>query len=170
VLPLRKATQPGAPPLVEGDTRFLFPTDLARRVGRKYRPEGQLYVATPAVLRYLGIDPATIGRGTDFIVDRGVRTEGLFIVSMKSPEELAVTNVQRIEIGQHLFGFDSARNPPSFITIGGLRRHGLQQIAAGWLVESNAALTSNQIADARGIAADAGSRSRSRRKRPPTRR
>jgi putative ABC transport system permease protein len=142
--------------LVEGDTRFLFPTDLARRIGRKYRPEGQLYVATPAVLRYLGIDPATIGRGTDFLVDRGVRTDGLFIVSMKSPEQRAVTNVQRIEIGRHLFGFDSARNPPSFITLDGLRRHRLQQIPAGWLVESKRELTSGQVADARGLAADVG--------------
>jgi putative ABC transport system permease protein len=156
VLPLRKATRPGAPPLVEGDTRFFFPTDLARRVGRNYRPVGQLYVATPAVLRYLGIDPSTIGRGTDFLVGRGVRTDGLVVVSMKSPEELAVTNVQRIEIGRHLFGFDSARNPPSFITPNGLHRRGLQQVPAGWLVESNQVLTSDKIADARTRAADAG--------------
>ena len=156
VLPLRKATQPGAPPLVEGDTRFFFPTDLVRRVGRNYRPVGQLYVATPALLGYLGIDPGTIGRGTDFLVDHGFRTDGLAIVSMKSREEVAVTNVQRIEFGQHLFGFDSARNLPSFITLNGLRRHGLHQIPAGWLVQSNAPLTSGQIADARRLAADAG--------------
>jgi putative ABC transport system permease protein len=155
VLPLLKATQPGAPPLVEGDTRFVFPTDLVRRGDKKYHLGGQLYVATPAVLTYLGIDPATIGRGTDFLVERGIRTDGLVIVSMKSPEEVAVTNVQRIDIGRHLFGFDSARNPPSFITPNGLRRHGLQHIAAGWLVESNRVLTSDQIADARGLAADA---------------
>jgi putative ABC transport system permease protein len=117
---------------------------------------GQLYVATPAVLRYLGIEPTAIGRGTDFLVDRGVRTNGLVVMSMKSPGERAVTNVQRIEVGRHLFGSDSARNPPSFITPNGLHRHRLQQIPAGWLVESHRALTSDQIAEARGLAADAG--------------
>ena len=108
------------------------------------------------MLRYLGIDPATVDPGTDFLVDRSVRTDGLVIPSMTSREEFAVTNVQRIEIGQHLFGCDSARKPPSFITLDGLRRHGWKQIPAGWLVESSRPLTSDQIADARQVAADAG--------------
>jgi putative ABC transport system permease protein len=157
VIPLRKATQPGAPPVIAGDTRFFSPLDLLRRFGRKFRPEGQLYVATPAVLRYLGIDPTRIDRGTDFLVDRSVRTDGLVLnPDPTERKELAVTNVQRIEVGQHLFGFDSARKPPSFITLDGLRRHGWKQVPAGWLVESNRPLTSDQIADARQVAADAG--------------
>jgi putative ABC transport system permease protein len=156
VTPLRKAVQRGARPVVVGDSRFFSPTDPMRRFDRMYRPEGQLYVATPAVLRYLGIDPTTIDRGTDFLVDRSVRTEGLVLPSFTSRRESAVTNVQRIEVGQHLFGFDSGQKPPSFITLGGLRRHGWKQIPAGWLVESNRPLTSDQIADARRVAADAG--------------
>jgi putative ABC transport system permease protein len=153
---LRKAVQPGARPVVVGDTRFFSSVDLTRRFGRMYRGEGQLYVATPAALTYLGIGPATIDQGTDFLVDRSVRTDGLVISSFTSRREFAVTNAQRIEIGQHLFGFDSARKPPAFITLNGLRRHGWRQIPAGWLVESNRPLTSDQIADARQIAADAG--------------
>jgi putative ABC transport system permease protein len=157
VNPLRKAVQPGAAPLVAGDTRYFSPLDLMRRVGRMYRPEGQLYVATPAVLRYLGIDPTTIDPGTDFLVDRSVRTDGLVLLPDPTKrKKLPVTNVQRIEIGQHLFGFDSARTPPAFITLDGLRRHGWKQVPGGWLVESNRPLTSDQIADARRIAADAG--------------
>jgi putative ABC transport system permease protein len=159
VIPLRKALQPGAPPSLVGDTRFFSSVDLTRRFGRMYRPEGQLYVATPAVLRYLGIDPDTIDQATDFLVDRSVRTDGLFLFypdPTRREGPLALTNVQRIDSGQHLFGFDSGRNPPSFITLNGLRRHGWKQIPAGWLVESNRPLTSDQIADARRIAADAG--------------
>jgi putative ABC transport system permease protein len=53
-------------------------------------------------------------------------------------------------------GCDSARTPPTFITLNGLRRHGWKQIPAGWLVESSRPLTSNQIADARERAGDAG--------------
>jgi putative ABC transport system permease protein len=158
VVPLRKPVQAGAPPLLVGDTRFFSSVDLTRRFGRMYRPEGQLYVATPPVLRYLGVDPDTIDQATDFLVDRSVRTDGLFLFypDPTRREGLTLTNVQRIEAGQHLFGFDSGRNPPSFITLNGLRRHGWKQIPAGWLVESNRPLTSGQIADARHVAADAG--------------
>jgi putative ABC transport system permease protein len=156
VIPLRNVVQPGAQPMVFEDTR-LFPTlELTRQIGRRYSHEGWLYVATPAVLRYLGIEPATIDRGADFLVDRSIRTDELVIPSATSREELAVTNIQRIEIGEHLFGSDKAQKPPSFITLDGLRRRGWQQIPAGWLVESSGPLTREQIADARQVAADAG--------------
>ena len=46
--------------------------------------------------------------------------------------------------------------PTSFITLDGLRRRGWRQIPSGWLVESSRPLTSEQIADARDLAADAG--------------
>jgi putative ABC transport system permease protein len=156
VIPLHKAFQSGTAPLALGDTRYFPPLELTRRFEKMYRPEGQLYVATPAVLRYLGIDPATIDRDTDFLVDRSIRTHGLVIPSFTKREQLALTNVQRIDVGEHLFGGDSGRKPASFITLDGLQRHGWKQIPAGWLVESNRPLTSDQIADARRVAADAG--------------
>jgi putative ABC transport system permease protein len=161
MIPLRKAVQPGVAPGVVGDSRF-FPTiELARRFdspeGRKsYRSESQLYVATPAMLAYLGIEAATIKPGTDFLVDRSVRNDELVIPSFTSHEEFAVANVQRIEIGRQLLGGSSAQTPPNFITIDGLRRHGWKQIPAGWLVESSRPLTSDQIADARRVAEGAG--------------
>ena len=46
--------------------------------------------------------------------------------------------------------------PTSFITLDGLRRRGWRQIPSGWLVESSRPLTSEQVADARELAADAG--------------
>src|SRR4029450_8027736 len=42
------------------------------------------------------------------------------------------------------------------ITPHGLRRHGWKQIPGGWLVEGNRPLTTDQIADARELASDAG--------------
>jgi putative ABC transport system permease protein len=152
VLPLRRATEPGASSLVLHGTRVFAPVLL----GREKRLFSAPYVATPAVLRYLGIDPGTIDAGTDFLVDRSVRTEGLGIPSMASRKLLPVTNVQKIEIGNHLFGSDTAQKPPTFVTLDGLRRHGWNQIPAGWLVQSSRPLTSDQIADARNAAADAG--------------
>ena len=46
--------------------------------------------------------------------------------------------------------------PSSFVTLDGLRRHGWKQIPSGWLVESSRPLTSEQIAAARELAAEAG--------------
>ena len=153
---LRKAVEPGAPPLILGDTRVYPTVELARRFGAMYRSDTQLYVATPAVLRYLGIDAARIDPSADFLVDRSVATRGLVIPSITSSRKLSVMNIQRIEVGQHLFGAGSAGTPASFITLGGLRRHGWRQVPAGWLVESRRPLTSEQIAAARDVAANAG--------------
>jgi putative ABC transport system permease protein len=162
VVALTKAFQPGTPAMVAGDTRVRPTTTVARRedgpAGRKmYRPDGQLYVATPALLRYLGIDPVTLRPGADFLADRSVAIKELVIPSMTDRSEFALTNVQRIDTGRHLFGaaFDSSK-PPMFITLGGLHRHGWAQIAGGWLVESSRPLTSDQITHARERAADAG--------------
>ena len=159
VIPLRKATQPGLRPFVVGDTRVIPAIELARRfdgpAGRKeYRAQSQLLVATPAVLEYLGIDPAAVDPSTDFLADQSVAAEELVIPSFTSHEEIAVTNVQKIETGEHLFGSTSA--PPNLVTRAGLRRHGWKQVPAGWLVESGRALTNQQIADARDIASNAG--------------
>ena len=70
-------------------------------------------------------------------------------------EPLAVTNVQRVEVGRRLFGnpgWDwAAGTAPTFITLDGLRRRGWKQVPSGWLVESRLPLTSDQIADARTI-------------------
>jgi putative ABC transport system permease protein len=174
VIPLRKAVQPGAVPGVVGDTRF-FPTiELTRRFdspegGKNYRSQSQLYVATPAVLEYLRIDPATVHPSRDFLVDRSVATDKLVIPSMTSRKTFPVANVQKIETGKHLFGADSGRRPANFITLAGLGRHGWKQIPAGWLVESSRPLTSQQIADARDVAAAAGLTIEVRRENtPPT--
>ena len=161
LLPLGKAVEPGVEPAVVGDTRFLPTIELTKvftnpEGGKSYRNESDLYVATPAVLQYLGIDPATVDPATDYLVDHSVATNELVVPSMNSREEFAVTNVQRIETGQHLFGGGSGRKPPYFITLDGLRRHGWQQIPAGWLVESSRPLTNGQVAEAHQAAADAG--------------
>jgi putative ABC transport system permease protein len=162
VIALHKPFQPGEPAMVAGDTRVRPTIVVTRRVdgpaGRTmYRAEAQLYVATPTVLRYLGIDPATVDPDTDFLVDRSVAISALVIPSRPDRDHVALTNVQRIETGRHLFGsaFGSSM-PPMFITPGGLRRHGWAQVSGGWLVESSRPLTGEQIADARRRAADAG--------------
>jgi putative ABC transport system permease protein len=162
VIPLLKPFQPGAPAMVVGDARVRPTVVPARRLDgpaerKKYRPEAQLYVATPAVLSYLGIDPATVEPGADFLADRSVAPGGLVIPSTTDRRDLTLTNVQKIDTGGHRFGsaFGLSR-PPMFITLAGLRRHGWAHIPGGWLAESARPLTSDQIADARERAAKAG--------------
>src|SRR5829696_6767388 len=134
-IPLAKPFEPGTRAMVSGDTRVRPALAPAKRITRKhYDPQAQLYVATPAVLRYVGIDPATVDPGADFLADRSVETDELVMPSFSRREALAFTNVQRIETGGRLFGsaFGSTK-PPMFITLDGLRRRGWAQIGAGWL-------------------------------------
>jgi putative ABC transport system permease protein len=160
VIPLRKALQPDDPPIVtfEGD-RALVAVGLARQVDPKRWTRGSgLYVATPALLRHLGIDPATIDPSADLLADPTVPTDELVILGIPARKESPVTNVQRIDSREVLGsgGAETGRVPASFVTPNGLRRHGWKQVAAGWLVESSRPLTSEQIAAARELAAEAG--------------
>jgi putative ABC transport system permease protein len=185
VIPLHNAYQPGARPMARDGIREHFTGVLSRKIddpeserwsGRGmtcfgpagcYVIESRLHVATPALLRYLGIDPAEVDPNTDFLAARSVPTDELVTASEQptprsgeDPKvtELAVTNVHWID-SRKLFGAPEAESglaPTSFITLDGLRRRGWRQIPSGWLVESSRPLTSEQIADARDSAADAG--------------
>ena len=182
VIPLHNAVRRGMKPFVTSDgTRVVNTEVLTRKVddprserwsGRGmicfgepdcFVIESRLYVATPAMLGYLGIDPAAVDPSTDFLADAAVPTDELVIPDMTTEEgaevaEDAVANVQRID-SRKLFGSPSAGAglaPDSFITPDGLRRRGWKLTPSGWLVESSRPLTSEQVAAARDFAADAG--------------
>jgi len=104
-----------------------------------------LHVATAAVLRYLGISPATISPATDFLTARA----GQLVVS--TPSTFAtVTRVQPIQAPSY------SSQPTSLITLGGLHRRHWTQIQSGWLIQSGKPLTAAQLAAARDVAATAG--------------
>ena len=160
VVPLRKALQTGEPPIVtdEGD-RALVAAGLAKQTGpRTYTHASGVYVATPALLEHLGIDPTTIDPAADFLADPSVPTDDLLILNIKARKHLPVKNVRRIDSRNVLGagGEDAGALPSSLVTLDGLRRHGWKQIPAGWLIESSRPLTSEQIAEAREFAAEAG--------------
>ena len=181
VIPLHRARQPGTQRGTIDGVRVYDTQNLYRKIddpnskrwsGRAFLcasknncwvHESRLYVATLALLRYLGIDPASVDPGTDFLAGQGVATGELVVPVAKGTKrfeiaELPVTNVQRIDIGK-LFGSprgESGLAPASFITLKGLRRLGFQQVPSGWIVESSRALTSEQGADARTLAAANG--------------
>ena len=104
-----------------------------------------LYVAAPAVLRYLGISPATIGPATDFLTVHAKQ------LAVTTPSTFAsATHVQRIQAPSY------TSQPTSLITLGGLRRWHWIQIQSGWLVQSSQPVTAAQLAAARDVAAKAG--------------
>ena len=104
-----------------------------------------LFVATPAVLRYLGISPATITPATSFLTVRA----GHVVVTTPSTFATA-SHVQRIQAPSY------SSQPTSLMTLGGLHRRGWTQIQSGWLVQSAKPLTAAQLAAARDAAAKAG--------------
>jgi putative ABC transport system permease protein len=196
LVPLHNAIRPGERPGILDGIRVLDAAVLSREVDSRereqggtffcvapppancYRTESRLYVATPAVLRYLGVDPATLDPSTDFLVDSALRTDELVTVSLErtsksrleEPQvtERAVTNVQRVD-SRKLFGSPSGDTevvPTSFITTDGLRRRGLSPIASGWLLESSGPLTGEQISAARDVAAAGGLTIETRRESP----
>src|SRR5262249_55490935 len=83
--------------------------------------------------------------------------------------DFRVTHVQRIDVGGRLFGSAMGMNARNvaFITPSALRRYGWKQIPGGWLVESNRALTSDQIANPRRPAARARPTAEATRGKPP---
>jgi len=104
-----------------------------------------LYVATPAVLHYLGISPAAISPATDILT---VQAGPLALVTNTTFAN--VTHVQRIAAP----GYTSA--PTSLMTMSGLHRQHWTQIQSGWLINSSQPLTAAQLAAAREVAAKAG--------------
>ena len=104
-----------------------------------------LYVATPAVLRYLGIGPAAITPATDILTTQA----GQLMLSTNTTFADA-TRVQHIEAP----GYTSA--PTSLMTLAGLHRRHWRQIQSGWLIKSSQPLTADQLAAAQEVAAKAG--------------
>jgi putative ABC transport system permease protein len=104
-----------------------------------------LYVATPAVLRFLRISPATIAPSADIITTQA----GPLQVST-SRTLASAAHVRRLRA----VGYTS--EPASLITVPGLRRQHLVPIQSGWLVTSTQPLTAAQLRSAQALAAKAG--------------
>jgi hypothetical protein len=106
--------------------------DLTRVVdGKYYELASWLFVATPTVLSYLGVGPASVDPRSDFLAYPGAAIDKLVIPSPTSRRGFALTNVQRIQTRRRLFGlfgfgFNEVKRytPPTFITLDGVRRRG----------------------------------------------
>ena len=90
-IPLRKAIQPGA--AAQGHRGRPGPSSPSVSRGRPARTPGpgnrSSTSRTPALLRHLGIDPATVDPSADFLADAAVPTDELVIPSMRARRQFA---------------------------------------------------------------------------------
>ena len=142
-MPVNPASRPqpgGQQPVVSLNA----PLDGATGRNGVYRSV-DLYVATPAVLHLLGINPATIGPATGILTVQAGKDVLTTITTSTD-----ATNVQRIHVP------DYGSEPTSLITVNGLRREHWTQIRSGWMINSARPLHAAQIAAAREAAARSG--------------
>jgi putative ABC transport system permease protein len=147
VIPLDMPVNPASKPQPGGQQPVVSlnaPVDQAAGRNGVYRSVA-LYVATPAVLHLLGINPATIAPATSILTSQAGQDVLTTITTVTN-----ATNIQRIRVS----GYGS--EPTSLITQNGLRHDRWTQIQSGWMVESARPLQAAQIAAARDLAARSG--------------
>jgi putative ABC transport system permease protein len=147
IIPLDMPVNPASKPQPDGQQPVVsLNTPVDQTVGRNgVYHSVPLYVATPAVLHLLGINPATIVPATS-ILTTGPGQDVLTTVTTITD----ATNVQRIHLP------DYGSEPTSLITVNGLRREHWTQVQSGWMIESARPLQAAQIAAARDVAAKTG--------------
>jgi putative ABC transport system permease protein len=147
VIPLDMAYDPAAPP--ELGLQSSEPVHHAAELGIP-RGEGgysglMAYVATPALLRLIGVDAAEVPPSTEVITTRS----GSPVLIGNSRD---LRQPPTAQLGRSSF----TSLPDTLLTPAALGREHLVPIRAGWLLESDRPLTDQQRADARRLAAAAG--------------
>jgi putative ABC transport system permease protein len=150
VVPIEVAIDPD----VEPDPEFGRPAvSLGERVDDGWRDKSLVYVATPELLEPYGIDLDTLDPHTEFITTETGELDLLGVSQAPGSNERrpeTVTNVERIAPGYTSL-------PGSFITPDALRQRGWETVGSGrWLIETSQTLTTEQLSEARDIAAGAG--------------
>jgi putative ABC transport system permease protein len=155
VTALELATDPSSDPTPDGR----LAVTLARPADNGYFDVAPLFLATPELLDHYGLEPDALGPAVDVLsVPTGERlpsearrmlvSDDLYFSNTSEHPELAGT------VEQLTPGYSSL--PGSFITPEGLHQRGWRSTPVGWLVETASPLTSDQLLDARELAADAG--------------
>jgi putative ABC transport system permease protein len=125
-----------------------------RQTNGGFASESLLFVATPELLAYYGVDPAGLDPGTRFLsvvgnlavlnIDRNREGSGPV---MFEPE--LVENLQPLKQGY-------TDHPGTFITAEELAARGWKSMTSGWLVALDKPLTDDEFTQARELAAEAG--------------
>jgi putative ABC transport system permease protein len=127
----------GLPAVVVGT-----PTETDDR-GTSYRVLSHLYVASPELLEYYGLDQAEVDPQADVLT---TQTGDLFLLPMRDEP---VDNAQQLSPTYTSL-------PGTFVTSEAIANRGWTPAQAGWLLEAAAPVTAEQITDIRETAAAAG--------------
>lgn len=147
VVPLDMPVNPASKPQPGGQQPVVsLNAPVGRATGRNgvYRSVA-LYVATPAVLRLTGINPATVGQATSILT---IQSGQDVLTTITTSTQAA--RIQRIHVP------DYSSEPTSLITMTGLHHEHWTQIQSGWMITSAHPLQAAQIAAARDLAAKSG--------------
>ncbi|MGH3188738.1 MAG: FtsX-like permease family protein [Streptosporangiaceae bacterium] len=147
VIPLEMPVNPASKPQPGGQQPVVslnVPVDQAAGRNGVYTSV-PLYVATPAVLALLGLNPATISPASNILTAHAGQDVLTTVTTITD-----ATNVQQIHVP------DYSSEPTSLITVNGLRHQHWTQIQSGWMIESARPLQDAQIAAARDVAAKSG--------------
>jgi putative ABC transport system permease protein len=148
--PMVTALDVALDPTLDLDPRFgRYAVSLARRNGERWLDVSLLYLPTPELLGYYGLDPDAIDKDIEVLT---VQTEELRFLGTSreqgtGPE--AVTSLQTIAPSYSSL-------PGSFITPEAPRQRGWVPARVGWLIEASTPLTTEELAAARLLAAVAG--------------
>ena len=115
-----------------------------------YRDSGLMYVATPALLDYLGLDPAAVGDDTIALTSQPGDIYLTGNISDGPYRFRPVPVVERIETSPY------SSVPHALITEHGVKSGGWTVAPAGWLIESSHPITDAQLSTAREMAAASG--------------
>jgi putative ABC transport system permease protein len=169
LLPLEAAESAGSPLLEINQVKGLPTTALASTVTRDGRvrglmPVAQLYVATPALLRFYGIVPTAITSGTDVITSRSglSSTKILDFGPVKCPasahcaapgksgsgarapdrRDLATPAIQVLGLAKYVSA------PNTLLTAHAMAALALHPVLAAWLIQTPKPLTTAQVTQA----------------------
>ncbi|MEH1129264.1 FtsX-like permease family protein [Micromonospora sp. CPCC 206061] len=101
-------------------------------------------VATPELIRYYGVDPASISQTTDVLTTQPRSDLSLLFESLPQATTEQLPNPR----------YESL--PKTLLTPAALRRNNWKPVRTGWLVETSRPLTQEQLTGARELALDAG--------------
>ena len=121
----------------------LFQTSPSKFAPFPFDLSANLYVATPELLGYYGLDPTGIAPGTDVLTPH--RADDLSLFGGGGETRAATAPLPRP-------AYQSL--PDGLLTPEALRRHGLTAVRVGWLIETDRPLTTAQLAAARDLALD----------------
>jgi len=112
---------------------------------------GALYVASPELMRYLGIDPGKLGPGTEVLtVHPGT------IVFLSDAEDFKQGEVPPPVPSAPMARPAYEALPTSLLNPATVQRRGWTTVRAGWLIEAGRPLTTAQVAAARAMAVQNG--------------